>query len=915
MANYEQLKQAVSSVIKTNGNQEITGQVLQNTLISMINSLGSNYQFVGIAETNTNPGTPDQNVFYLAGEGTYINFSNLTIDIGQIGILKWDGSWSKQVLEIGSGSGNMILEWDKDIATTRKKVLQKYRKPGIQISYKEPQEGWINEQYIGTSITDVEWVKNNNWEQIPNQKSLLEIDKKILRLELVSSQNLLILSNGNLVPSNDENLFLYTYRIISDGNVNNSLVLNNLISGINVSYGGFFSYATYNSEKINSGSLISIGERINNGATYISDYNVIEIDKTAKILCVAGTTDGPLLSLFNENNLESLHGLNKKYSDIILKSNVFKIIDKTKFFNTYLKNDNFISPNEYTLSAIIATSTLTGGEIFSIGNISISRVNYLPSLNVTINGNSELIELPLYMHYFKLDVSFNGYDFKLKIYINGVLKKEIDTSEFSVDPNGLNIFKNENNAGINVVRMYNVCLSDDEIFNDDLYNLTYLPTLFWLTQSDIELYKRSALNNYFTFGGNSSQTVKEIDLPNSYVIPFNSLFNWKSNIPEFTNNDKNSVRIRSGQIPICGFKRVYIDSKLGNPSSVTGIYMEFTLLNREVVKIEDDLTAKWIDVPKNSVSVKVAINYNDGLFLGQAENINDFNEKNKISNFVYNNFITNFGYKSCLILGDSWSDSTGGLKPWVSVLSSILNIENSNICCVAKSGRKCKSIQGSQYTGHPITGGQTGYVAINGTENCDLQNQVLLVKRLFEGDKQESESIIFNENLQPDVCIIALGTNDVVDEDNSYEFIENQIMTDQSTSVGYVPKSLDEVDCTNFAGAIYFAAQTLYNLFPKTLVVYCLPPQTNLNNKDQRDKGLQIERVCNRLGIPTINWYSGCGFTTLTCPIINQDGSFVVRSGGDMSGDGLHPTTQGYHKLGNYTAKKIIDINPFNSMK
>jgi lysophospholipase L1-like esterase len=915
MANWAVLKAAIADVIKTNDNQEITGAALQSTLLAMINSLGSNYQFVGIAETNTNPGTPDQNVFYLAGEGTYINFSNLTIDIGQIGVLKWDGSWSKQVLEVGSGGGNMILDWNTDIATTRKQVLAKYRKPGIQISYKEPQEGWINEQYIGTLITDVEWVKNNNWKQIPNQKSLLEIDKKILRLEFVSSQNLLILNGGNLAPSNDENLFLYIYRIVSDGNVNSSLVLSNLISDINVSYGAFCSYAIYNSENINRGSLISIGERINNGATYISDNDIIEIDKTAKILCVAGTIDGPLVSLFNKNSLESLQGLNEKYSDNILKSKVLKIIDKTKFFNTYLKNDSFIAPDKYTLSAIISTSALSGGEIFSIGNISISRVNYLPSLNVTIADNSELIEIPAYMHYYKLDVSFNGNDAKLKIYINGVLKKEIDTSEFSVDPNNLNIFKTENNIGINVVRMYNVCLSDDEIFNDDLYNLTSLPTLFWLCVSDIDVNKRNALGGYFSFGGSSSQTLKEIDLTNSYEIQFNSLFNWKSDIPEFTTNDRNFLRIISGQIPICGFKRVYIDSKLTHPSSTTGIYMEFTLLNREVVKIEDDLSAKWVDVPKNSVSVKVAINYNGGLFLGEAESISDFNEKNKISNLVYNNFITNFGYKSCLILGDSWSDSVAGLKPWVSILSSILNIENSNICCVAKSGRQCKSVQGSQYTGHPLTGGQTGYVAINGTENCDLQNQVLLVKRLYEGDKQESESIIFNEDLQPDVCIIAIGTNDAVDENNSYEFIENQIMTNQSTSVGYVPKPLDEVDCTNFAGAIYFAAQTLYDLFPKTLVVYCLPPQTNLNNKDQRDKGLQIERVCNRLGIPTINWYSGCGFTTLTCPIINQDGNYKVRGDGDMSSDGLHPSTQGYYKLGNYTAKKIMSINPFSGIK
>lgn len=34
MGNYEQLKQAVSDVIKTNGNKEITGAILQSALLS-----------------------------------------------------------------------------------------------------------------------------------------------------------------------------------------------------------------------------------------------------------------------------------------------------------------------------------------------------------------------------------------------------------------------------------------------------------------------------------------------------------------------------------------------------------------------------------------------------------------------------------------------------------------------------------------------------------------------------------------------------------------------------------------------------------------------------------------------------------------------------------------------------------------
>ena len=47
MGNYEQLKQSVSDVIKTNGNQEITGSILQNVLLTIISSVGANATFAG----------------------------------------------------------------------------------------------------------------------------------------------------------------------------------------------------------------------------------------------------------------------------------------------------------------------------------------------------------------------------------------------------------------------------------------------------------------------------------------------------------------------------------------------------------------------------------------------------------------------------------------------------------------------------------------------------------------------------------------------------------------------------------------------------------------------------------------------------------------------------------------------------
>ena len=97
MANYATLKAAIEAVIYENGNQEITGEVLQATLLAMVNSLGAGYQYIGIATPETDPGTPDQKVFYLASTaGAYVNFGNIVLAENEVAILKYNGSWAKE---------------------------------------------------------------------------------------------------------------------------------------------------------------------------------------------------------------------------------------------------------------------------------------------------------------------------------------------------------------------------------------------------------------------------------------------------------------------------------------------------------------------------------------------------------------------------------------------------------------------------------------------------------------------------------------------------------------------------------------------------------------------------------------------------------------------------------------------------
>lgn len=164
MSNFSSLKAAIQQYIKTNGNEEITGAVLQDILLSIVSvlgdtaindletalqtettnrtnadgtlqqninneatargnadtalgnrltavegaittintMLGEGYVYAGIATTSTNPGTPTGKVFYIAtAAGTYTNFSGIELTQG-INILKYNGSvWTlEQVLAI-----------------------------------------------------------------------------------------------------------------------------------------------------------------------------------------------------------------------------------------------------------------------------------------------------------------------------------------------------------------------------------------------------------------------------------------------------------------------------------------------------------------------------------------------------------------------------------------------------------------------------------------------------------------------------------------------------------------------------------------------------------------------------------------------------------------------------------------------
>lgn len=111
MGNYKQLKAAIAAVIKANGMQKITGDVLQETLLSLVSNIGDNATFAGMATPDTNPGTPDQNIFYLAAQpGVYSNFGGVELTDQVLIFTNKNGIWVKNESGIATAEQVTKLE-------------------------------------------------------------------------------------------------------------------------------------------------------------------------------------------------------------------------------------------------------------------------------------------------------------------------------------------------------------------------------------------------------------------------------------------------------------------------------------------------------------------------------------------------------------------------------------------------------------------------------------------------------------------------------------------------------------------------------------------------------------------------------------------------------------------------------------
>lgn len=117
MANYANLFATIAANIYTNNNGEVTAAMVKTAVDQVVASLSAGgYLFKGIA-TPTSPGTaqtPDEKVFYFAtAPGTYNYLGGLVVNDGEVAILKYDSTWSKEVT--GAATAAQVTELGQEI--------------------------------------------------------------------------------------------------------------------------------------------------------------------------------------------------------------------------------------------------------------------------------------------------------------------------------------------------------------------------------------------------------------------------------------------------------------------------------------------------------------------------------------------------------------------------------------------------------------------------------------------------------------------------------------------------------------------------------------------------------------------------------------------------------------------------------
>ncbi len=330
---YDNLKSAVTAVVKQNGANEITGQNLQSVLLAMIDVLGKYGSFVGLAQTNTTPTTDEGNLFYIAaGKGTYSGFG-LSVGDNELAIFSKPAStWTKLSIPVKTkiGDGEITTAMLANGCVTTAKI-----KDGAVTEGKIARGAVTSTKIADSAVTSSKIMENAITEELID-------DLAVTRSKI---------TNG-AVGTNELADNAVTTSKIKDGNVTTAkiadeAVTSQKIAALAVQYGNLADNAC-DGTKIANNSIRTANLQYGSVTTpKIADRNVTTEKLADGAVTTAKLADGSVTQ-------------NKLASDVVIPLAGVKIFNLTAY-----ANDDYIYTNvadETTLLNGITYSDLVNGE-------------------------------------------------------------------------------------------------------------------------------------------------------------------------------------------------------------------------------------------------------------------------------------------------------------------------------------------------------------------------------------------------------------------------------------------------------------------------------------------------------------------------------------------------------------------------
>ena len=240
---------------------------------------------------------------------------------------------------------------------------------------------------------------------------------------------------------------------------------------------------------------------------------------------------------------------------------------------------------------------------------------------------------------------------------------------------------------------------------------------------------------------------------------------------------------------------------------------------------------------------------------------------------------TNIRTTSYSYHGNGYNNEQGQyvtFKMWAYMLNSILKCKD--LRCYARSGATWKDSP---------TGGLTdGYT--------NLREMMSYQVRLAINDIDNPNSVFPTQGrYNPDIIICALGTNDGLNKNDTYESAMEKTMYKEDGKSIDIDATLQNLDRTKFCEAVRWSLLTLKHNFPYAILMVVLP----LQRADfEQGRNTELRKMAERYGAVIIDGYSEMGIirdTETTNNNVDLGDTTITINSGIYLKDGLHPNDKG----------------------